>query len=316
MSSQGECLNLERVLKESLFIPHHSVAVRMLSQNELDSAPAWLERFRRPGHGAPEKMIACQVMAMVRVYGWKILLTPEAVNCPSALLSLGWAAMSPEYKAGEWPVTPYNQSKKARSRRVRVVPMLPLDKYAALSAAPLSKCPFEPHVVVIYGTPAQAMRLVQGALFAEGGVLESAAAGGAGCSQYITKTMQTGECRFNLPGNGDRILGHVEEHQMSFSPAGQGHRQIGRGDRAEPKGGPAIPPAQICARDIQNAQGLHGRLGAPARTQGRHEKNHRPRLIPDGNGSNLCKLIQTNPPGPSAMPRPWYHFARASCLFS
>ena len=224
-----------------------------------------MERFRRPGNGAPEQMITCQVMAMVRVYGWKILLTPEVVNCPTALLTLGWAPMSPEYEGGEWPVTPYNQSKKARSKRMQVVPMLPVDKYAALAAAPLAKCPFEPDVVVIYGTPAQVMRLVQGSLFAEGGVLESGAAGGAGCSQYLTKTILTGDCRYNLPGNGDRILGHVEEHQMAFSLPGSGRSQTGRGDRGEPKGRPAIPrrpnmcaepwrcpritwpPARICA---------------------------------------------------------------------
>ena len=178
MSSQEECLKLERALKEYLFVPHRSVAVRMITQDELDSAPVWLEKFRRPGNGAPEQMITCQVMAMVRTYGWKILLTPEVVNCPTSLLTLGWAKMSPEYEAGEWPVTPYNQSKEARSRRMKVVPMLPLDKYVAMAAAPLTKCPFDPDVVVIYGTPAQVMRMVQGALFKEGGVLESAAAGG------------------------------------------------------------------------------------------------------------------------------------------
>lgn len=242
MSSQKDCLNLSRVLKESLFISQHAVAVRLVTQEELDSAPAWLERFRRPGHGAPEKMITCQVMAMVRVYGWKILLTPEVVNCPTALLTLGWAEMSPEYAAGEWPVTPYNQSKEARSVRMKVVPMLPPDKYAALAAAPLAKCPYDPDVVIIYGTPAQVMRMVQGSLFSEGGVMDSASAGGAGCSQYITKVVQTGECRFILPGNGDRILGHVEEHQMAFSLPGKDIGKLAEGIVESQKGGQQYPP--------------------------------------------------------------------------
>ena len=242
MSAKEDCANLDRVLKDSLFIPHHSVAVKLVTQEELDSAPSWLERFRCPGNGAPEQMITCQVMAMVRVYGWKILLTPEVVNCPTALLTLGWAAMSPEYEGGEWPVTPYNQSKKARSKRMQVVPLLPVDKYAALAAAPLAKCPFEPDVVVIYGTPAQVMRLVQGSLFAEGGVLESGAAGGAGCSQYLTKTILTGDCRYNLPGNGDRILGHVEEHQMAFSLPGADVAKLAEGIVESQKGGQQYPP--------------------------------------------------------------------------
>ena len=241
MSSE-ECVNLSRVLKESLFIPLEAVAVRLVTQDELDSAPSWLEKFRRPGSGAPEKMITCQVMAMVRTYGWKILLTPEVVNCPTALLTLGWAEMSPEYAAGEKPVTPYNQTPQARSVRMKVVPMLPLGQFAALAAAPLSRCPYDPDVVTIYGTPAQVMRLVQGSLFAEGGVLDSASAGGAGCSQYITKVMQTKESRFILPGNGDRILGHVEEHQMAFSLPGRDVGKLAEGIVLSQKGGQMYPP--------------------------------------------------------------------------
>lgn len=242
MPSQEECLNLDRVLKESLFIPLHSVAVRLVTQEELDAAPSWLEKFRRPGHGAPGKMITCQAMAIVRIYGWKILLTPEVVNCPTALLTLGWVKMSSEYEGGEWSVTPYNQSKEARSRRMKVLPMLPLDKYVALAAAPLAKCPYDPDVVIIYGTPAQTMRLVQSALFSEGGLLDSTSAGSAGCAQYITKTILTGECRFILPGNGDRILGHVEEHQMAFSLPGKDISKLAEGIVESQKGGQQYPP--------------------------------------------------------------------------
>ena len=231
MDCRDECCALDRALKEYLFIHQSAVAVRLMSHEELTANPVWLKDFRRAGQGAPKKILTCQVMAMVRLYGWSVLMEPDDLDCPTGLLALGWVKMSPEYLTGQVPVTPYNQTKEARARRMEVVPLLEYGRYSALAAAPLNNCPFKPTVVVIYTTPAQTIRMVHAALFQDGGAVKSAASGAQGCSQYITKVVQTQTPRYILPGNGDRIFGHVEEHQMAFSAPGNAIGRMAEGIR-------------------------------------------------------------------------------------
>jgi len=59
------------------------------------------------------------------------------------------------------------------------------------------------------------MRLIQGALFNEGGAVHSSSMGRLGCSSIIT-VMKNNECRFIVPGNGDRIFGMTQDHEMAF----------------------------------------------------------------------------------------------------
>lgn len=241
MGWKQDCDNLNLALREYLYIPQSAVAARLLEKPELDSAPDWIKDFRRADQGLPHKILTCQAMAMARIYGWRVLMRPRDLDCPTGLLTLGWVEMSPEYRSGEIPVTPYNQTREARATRMEAVPLLPLKKYAALAAAPLAGCPFEPGVVVVYGTPAQMIRLVHASLFHDGGVVESAASGAQGCSQYLTQAILTDSPRYILPGNGDRIFGHVEEHQMAFSIPGRMIGPLAEGIRLSHEGGQVYP---------------------------------------------------------------------------
>jgi uncharacterized protein (DUF169 family) len=81
--------------------------------------------------------------------------------------------------------------------------------------SPLTRAAFKPDLFMIYGNPAQIMRLIQGALYIDGGTVQSASMGRLGCAAIIT-AMKTGECRYLVPGNGDRIFGMTQDHEMSF----------------------------------------------------------------------------------------------------
>ncbi len=248
MPWQADCQSLANTLKQKLFISQEPVAVRLLSKADVEQDPEWLQKLRRPGQGLPDKMLICQAMAMVRLYGWQVLVTPESVECPTGLLTMGWVEMSPEYLRGEIPVSPFNQSDEARGQRMEAVTCMPAGSVASLAAAPLDDCPFEPQVVVIYCTPGQAMRLVQSVLFEEGGVLESSSAGAQGCSQYLSRVILSDQPRYILPGNGDRIFGHVEDHQMAFSlPFSYAGRLAGGIEKSHMGGQPYPVPSYLRA---------------------------------------------------------------------
>lgn len=131
---------------------------------------------------------------------------------------------------------------------MEAVTCMPVGSVATVAAAPLNDCPFEPQAVVIYCTPGQAMRLVQSTLFEEGGAMESSSAGAQGCSQYLSRVILEDKPRYILPGNGDRIFGHVEDHQMAFSLPLSNAGRLAEGIEKTQAGGQSYPvPAYLRA---------------------------------------------------------------------
>jgi uncharacterized protein (DUF169 family) len=59
------------------------------------------------------------------------------------------------------------------------------------------------------------MRLIQGALYNGGGAVHSSAMGRLGCAAIIT-AIKKDECRYLVPGNGDRIFGMTQDYEMAF----------------------------------------------------------------------------------------------------
>ena len=65
--------------------------------------------------------------------------------------------------------------------------------------APLDRATFEPHLVCVYGNPAQVMRLIQGSLWKRGGKMPSGFSARIVCSDIIVTTLLTGEPQVIMP---------------------------------------------------------------------------------------------------------------------
>jgi uncharacterized protein (DUF169 family) len=59
------------------------------------------------------------------------------------------------------------------------------------------------------------VRLIHGALYKDGGAVHSSAMGRLGCAAIIT-AIKNDECRYLVPGNGDRIFGMTQDYEMAF----------------------------------------------------------------------------------------------------
>ena len=68
---------------------------------------------------------------------------------------------------------------------------------------------------MVFGNPAQIMRLIQAGLYNEGGALYSSGMGRLGCAAIIT-AIKEAKCRYFVPGNGDRIFGMTQDYEMAF----------------------------------------------------------------------------------------------------
>jgi MtaA/CmuA family methyltransferase len=188
------------------------VAIRMLKPGE-----AIPERARRPARDFKKLSMNCQVIDMVRRYGWTIALGREDSICSLGITALGFDRPLPIYNAGTLCEGMYTATKEAGARSEASIDKFAPGEYAALLAAPLDRAAFEPHLVCIYANSAQVMRLTQAALWRRGGRLTSSFQGRVDCADIVVTTMRTGEPQVILPCSGDRIFGQTQDHEMAFT---------------------------------------------------------------------------------------------------
>jgi MtaA/CmuA family methyltransferase len=241
------------------------VAIRMLTANE--PIP---ERARRPARDFKKLSMNCQVIDMARRYGWTIALTREDSICSLGIAALGLEKPTHLHKSGTLCEGMYTETKAAGQRSEAAVEKFATGEYAALLVAPLDRATFEPHLVCIYGNPAQVMRLTQAALWKRGGKLASAFGGRVDCSEIIVTTMRTDRPQVILPCSGDRIFGQTQDHEMAFTIPWSLMDEIVEGLRGTHGGGirypitqfmeyeAKLPPRYMEANRVWDAQKGHG----------------------------------------------------------
>lgn len=82
--------------------------------------------------------------------------------------------------------------------------------------SPLSRLTIEPEVVLIYGNPAQIMRLIRGYVNFTGVPIQSAFLGGLSCAESLIACRQTYNAQVVVPGIGERIFAMNNDHEMAF----------------------------------------------------------------------------------------------------
>jgi uncharacterized protein (DUF169 family) len=196
----------------SVYIKHqtHPLAIKLLNREEKipEGAKSPLRDF-----GVPVSL--CQALALSRKEGLTIVLDGDSQSCPIALAGLGFVKPE-EFLTGRHVLAPTNQSTEARKKVAESLPRFPFGKYQRILISPIGTASFDPDVIVFYGSGAQVMRMIQAAVFSSGKGLTSMATGSGGCLLPIVASMLEGECKFGVPGNGDRRLGLVADGVLAF----------------------------------------------------------------------------------------------------
>ena len=216
------------------------VAIRMLKPGE--PIP---DRAKRPARDFKKLSMNCQVIDMARRYGWTIALTREDHICSLGIAALGFEKPTHLHTSGTLCEGMYTETKEAGQRSEAASDRFGVGEYATLLVAPLDRATFEPHLVCVYGNPAQVMRLVQGALWKRGGKLPSGFSGRIVCSDIIVTTMLTGEPQVIMPCSGDRIFGQTQDHEMAFTIPWTRIDEVLEGLRGTHDGGIRYPITQF-----------------------------------------------------------------------
>lgn len=212
------------------------VVVKMLKKGE--ALPA---KVRRPKQDLGLQIATCQGVSFVRRYGWSLALSREDVNCAPGRVVAGFGKPIEYYTEGTICDDIYNGSKEAGAVTESKIPRLQYGEYETIVLAPLHRANFEPDILLMYGNSAQVMRLVQGALYKNGGRITSASSGRLDCSDFIVGPLQTGEASYVLPCSGDRIFALTQDDEMCFTTPWSKIEDIVEGLKGTHNGGIRYP---------------------------------------------------------------------------
>ncbi|MCL6559634.1 MAG: DUF169 domain-containing protein [Firmicutes bacterium] len=187
------------------------VAVKI---SEEESLPA---RARRPLKNLGHPATICQGISMARSIGWTVGFLKEDHACAPSFVVLGLAEEPEMVKSGDLVHPLYGETLESCARTQGMIPALPLGKARSIVVAPLAKAEFEPDVILVYGTPAQVARLIQGALYRRGGAVTSSFVGRNSCAGELVAPLLEQKCQVIVPGSGERLFALTQDHEMCFA---------------------------------------------------------------------------------------------------
>jgi len=186
------------------------VAVKLARDG--DEAPA---KARYPLEHVGNRLAVCQGMTIARTMGWTMVFRDQDHACPLPRVFMGH--IDPE-RLLEGRIAGFYQDDPECMRSMEgSYPRWPRGEYREVWLAPITRCAFVPDLVVVYGTPAQVLTLIQAANFRHGPGIRSTSSGRYGCSVWLAGVLQADECTYMVPGPGERVFAGTQDHEMSFA---------------------------------------------------------------------------------------------------
>jgi uncharacterized protein (DUF169 family) len=83
--------------------------------------------------------------------------------------------------------------------------------------APLERASFDPDTILMYGNPAQAMRLAQAWSYMAGERVQGHFGGKVECDECLIAPFKTQSPRMVIPGQGERIFAGTQDDEVAFA---------------------------------------------------------------------------------------------------
>jgi uncharacterized protein (DUF169 family) len=174
------------------------------------------EKTRQPSKVFGKKVTICQGVTMARVYGWPVGLTQEDLICIPGMLVFGFIPVAdPIMELGQLVCEVGFQPELGPAlKEVEALPRFEPQEVGAIYLCPLERLALDPDIVVVYGNPAQLMRLIQAATYSLGERITGEFGGKVECSEYLIAPYRTGQFRVAIPGMGDRVFSMTQDDEM------------------------------------------------------------------------------------------------------
>ncbi len=229
-------------IRDDLRLKTFPVAAKFLKEG--DPFP---EKARRPAEGMGKRIAICQGVTMARNYGWTVGLAREDVICTPAAIAFGFSDSEnpPGSLAELFTEVRFCETAESAAKETASMHHFKGGEIQGIVLAPLEKAGFSPDTALIYGNPAQMMRLAQAWSFVSGDRVEGRFGGKVECDEYLIAPFRSGAPRMVIPGQGERIFAMTQDDEMAFALPGAALAELARGlkEAAKPIGAryPATP---------------------------------------------------------------------------
>lgn len=201
-------------LRNDLRLKTFPMAVKFLKEKE-----QYPEKVRRPSVVFEKRVAICQGVTMARNYGWTVGLAKEDVICVPAAIVFGFSE-SPDPAAslaGLFCEVNFSSTEDLARQETASMSRFESGEIEAIVLAPLERASFEPDTVLIYGNPAQIMRLAQAWSYMSGERVVGHFGGKVECDEYLIAPFKTQSPRIVIPGNGERIFAAAQDDEVAFA---------------------------------------------------------------------------------------------------
>jgi len=163
------------------------------------------------------KVALCQWINLARRWGWVVGAIPEDINCTPCLAGFGFKRLKDKSDFSQFAVDMgYFDSLGSATALTEQLEFLKPGEVKGIVAFPLTKAPIKPDLLVIYGTPAQMIRLTYAYTHSYARVLRSSTTFGLSCVSIVMPFWKE-EPALVHPGRGERMLAGTDDSEMLFS---------------------------------------------------------------------------------------------------
>lgn len=202
---------LETVLRDCIKPVTSPIAVRLSKNEEIPAA------CKHPADKFGYAVALCQGFGLARRYGWSMAFDIHDMACGPSLSYFGFVEIPDFEKEGGLVHPMYAKTPEAGRRSENIIDKLPAGSVETILIAPLERVQFSPDLIVVYGNAAQMARLTQGALYCQGGGIETVVAGRCACTAAIIAPYKKGDYNLILPDGGERIFALTQDDEMAFT---------------------------------------------------------------------------------------------------
>jgi uncharacterized protein (DUF169 family) len=199
-------------IKDNLGLENSPVAIKLVLREE--DIPEGIPKIE-------ESVRHCEMVQRASK-GQMFYATVEEQQCKGGAAAIGLMEPAEKFKTGEvyYGLKRFS-SLGAAKRTVDAIPKIePIMK--AIAYAPLEKAPFDPDVIVVICTPAQAMKLAQAMVYTLGGRVEADFAGiQSVCGDAVAGPYTTKRPNFTVGCSGSRKNTEIKEEEMLVGMNGE-----------------------------------------------------------------------------------------------
>jgi uncharacterized protein (DUF169 family) len=221
--SESDFKKAAEFIRNDLRLKSYPVAVKFYKEGE--TLP---EKTRQPSKAFGKRVAICQALTMARLYGWTVGVTKEDNVCVPAAIVFGFSSSKDVAASLSKLFTEINFCKNMDLAVKETSGMSHFERgeISAVVAAPAERASFDPDVVVMYGNPAQMMRLSQGWSYMTGERVAGQFGGKVECDQSLITPYRTQSAWIAIPGNGERIFAMTQDDELVFAFPGRSMNEL------------------------------------------------------------------------------------------